>query len=433
MEASPERRAESRPVGRAVAIFAITGLVTLVVLALGVVQVTRTTGTDEAIDDAKRIATLAGRGMVQPEATDEILEGDPRAIARLDRVVRDRVLRDGVVRVKIWTRDGRVVYSDQHELIGSRYQLGAEDVEAFEHGGAEAEVSDLSQPENRFERRYDKLLEVYLPIETRSGRKLLFESYVEFGSVARTGRHLWRSFAPALLGGLVLLWLVQLPLAWRLARRVAKAQQDREALLQRALDASNQERRRIAHDLHDGVVQSLAGVSFALAAEAETAPPDCAVTLREAARETRHTVRELRSLLVDIYPPDLHRVGLAAALGDLVAPLRHRGVEADVQFPPDVELPREVEALFFRVTQEALRNALAHAQPTSVVVSGGRRDGRWTLTVQDDGRGFDPAAADPEGHFGLRMIQDATRDAGGVARIESSPGGGTRVHVEVPR
>ena len=98
-------------------------------------------------------------------------------------------------------------------------------------------------------------------------------------------------------------------------------------MLQRAVDASADERRRIAGDLHDGVVQDLAGLSFGLSAAAErtaaTGEEDAAAELRGGAEQTRQSVRAVRGLLVEIYPPRLRDAGLASALSDLVS--RRRG------------------------------------------------------------------------------------------------------------
>jgi two-component system NarL family sensor kinase len=230
----------------AVVTFALSGLVIVVLLGAVGVELLRRTGTNEAIRDAKRVTALAGRGIVQPAVTPGLLRGNLASIARIDGPVRRHVLGDGVVRLKIWTPGGRIVYSDKLALIGTRYPFHPDDAAALRRGDVEAEVSDLSAPENRFERRYGKLLEVYLPIRGPNGRPLLFESYLRFSSVASSARHLWRSFAPALFLGLIGLWIVQLPLALALARRLRRGQQEREALLRRALEASDRERRRIA-------------------------------------------------------------------------------------------------------------------------------------------------------------------------------------------
>src|SRR5437764_5592667 len=104
-----------------------------------------------------------------------------------------------------------------------------------------------------------------------------------------------------------------------MARGLRQGQLERERLLQRAIDASNAERRRIARDLHDGVVQSLAGVSYSLAAAAdrldgEPGSGDVGLSLRQAAADTRRSMRDLRSLIVEIAPPNLHAEGLEHAV-----------------------------------------------------------------------------------------------------------------------
>ncbi|MEA2478236.1 MAG: two-component system, NarL family, sensor kinase [Thermoleophilaceae bacterium] len=429
----------SGSVAGALAQFAIGGLIATLILGFVGVTVLRKAGESDATKDSKRVTRIVGRGIVQPELTDALLRGDPAAIARVDRTVRRRVLIDPVVRVKIWTPDGRIVYSDEPRLIGSRYPLGADESAVLKSGGIDAEVSDLAKPENRFEQRDRKLLEVYMPVRTTSGRLLLFESYQRYASITASARSTWVSFLPALIGALLVLELVQLPLAARMARRIRRGVRDRERLLRSAIDASDAERRRIAADLHDGVVQSLAGVSFSLAAAADRADDGNgggapAEELRRGATATRASIAELRTLLVEIYPPSLHEAGLGAALADLAAPLRRAGVQTEVRVPDDLALPPGVDALFFRVAQEALRNIASHAAPRRVEVDVVREGDRARLVIADDGAGFDPQAvreAPAEGHVGLRLLGDLVRDAGGDLTIKSAPGSGTRVEAEV--
>jgi signal transduction histidine kinase len=428
----------SGSVAGALAQFAIGGLIATVVLGFVAVSVLRTEGRSEATRDAKQITRIIGRGIVQPELTDGLLTGDRRVIARVDRVIRQRVVVDPVVRVKIWAADGRIVYSDEPRLIGNRYAFGAAERAVLRDGGVEADVSDLSQPENRFEKRGRDLLEVYMPLRTASGKVVLFEVYQRYASVTASARSTWIAFLPALIGALVILQLVQLPLAARLARRIQRSQRDRERLLRSAIDSSDAERRRIAADLHDGVVQSLAGVSFSLAAAAERADrnggPDYADELRRGATATRASIAELRTLLVEIYPPSLDDAGLAAALADLTAPLRRQGAETVTTVADDVDLPPGVNALFFRVAQEALRNAATHANPTHVSVEVTRHGRHARLVVADDGAGFETVGAEDapsDGHFGLRLLADLVRDAGGELRVRSAPGAGTRIEAEV--
>jgi signal transduction histidine kinase len=423
--------------------FALASLLAVIVAGAIGVTLQRKAASDDAIRDARTLAHLAGDGIVAPNVTQGLLDGDPKQVARVDDLVRKKIMaRDGIVRVKIWDRSGdigRIVYSDLHSLRGLHFPMPEEELEAFGTNTVHAEETDLQHAENRFDRLSGKLLEVYLPIRATTGRPLLFEIYLKQSAVSATARKTWEGFAPALIGALVLLGLLQLPLAYRMARTLHDNRQEREALLLRAIAASDTERRRIAGDLHDGVVQDLAGTSYALAAAADRinghATPEVSEALRDGARQTRRSIRQLRSLLVDIYPPDLHRAGLAAALSDLVAPLESRGVQARVELPPGLRLEPDAEALMFRTAQEALRNVMAHSDANHVDVSVTLQNSHAGLTIADDGRGFsaeDAEAAREDGHLGLRVLGDMARDAGGRLDIDSEPGRGTRVCLEVP-
>jgi signal transduction histidine kinase len=432
-----ERGEEPPSVRAAVAKFALGGLAaTLVLAGVGVLVLGRISRS-EAVKEAEKLTAIVGRDVVQPNLSDALLRGNAAARARLDRVVRARVLKGDFTRVKLWSTDGQILYSDRPELVGSRYPLGPGEQEVLRSGGVDAGISDHSRPENRYERSAGKLLEVYLPIRTPSGRPVLFESYLRFSSVAATGRNLWVSFLPALIGALIVLQLIQLPLARSLARRVERAHRERAELLKRALDASELERRRIAADLHDGTVQELVAATYGLSAARERLAPadDATRALERAERTCRGAVQELRSLLVEIYPPRLRDVGLTSALEDLITPLAQKGIEASVDAQPNLRLPDDTMALLYRTAREALRNAEQHAEAREVRIRVATANGKVALSVTDDGGGFVPDEAlerPAEGHFGLRLLSDQVRDAGGTLEIDSARGRGTRLRVEVP-
>ena len=423
---------EPNPVWQSVLRYIASALVAVFVISVLGVIAFRRLGQDEAIRDAKDQTRASAFWAIDPKLIDRVLENDRQALADLDRLVRSRILTgSSVVRVKIWDRAGDIVYSDEPRLIGARYAIPADERDEFTSAKIEAEVSDLSKPENRFERSFGKLLEVYAGLTTPSGRHVRYEEYYRSSFISARGDRIFHEFGYIALASLILLALIQLPLAWQLAHRVQRGQRERLALLQNAVESSDRERRRIAADLHDGVVQDLAGVSYSLAAAARIAPPDLAPALQEAAAGTRHGIRELRSLLVEIYPPELHRQGLEHAIRDLLTPCERRGLQTHLELDGATELSPETEALFFRATQEALRNVVKHAGAKNVDVSVERADGRATLTVSDDGKGFDPEER-PEGHFGLRVLRDLARAAGGDLSIESAPMQGAAVRVEVP-
>jgi signal transduction histidine kinase len=437
---TPTRRAPS-PRGRetsiagAVARFAVTGLAALGLLTFIAIQLLSARGTTEAIRDAKALTQVAGRGIAAPYLTPRLLAGRPAAIREIDRAVRARLLADPVVRVKIWDSTGRIIYSDQRQLTGVRYPLGASELHALRTGGVDADVSDLSRPENRFERNYHKLLEVYYGMRATDGTPVLFELYQRFSSITASGHRLFRAFFFPMIATMVLLALTQIPLAVSLARKVQRGQREREELLHRAIEASEVERRRIARDLHDGPVQDLAGVSYTLSsavAEAKDVDPELASALEQTSRQTRESIRALRTLLVDIYPPRLHSEGLVAAVSDLLSAITAAGVEATLDADPGLRLPPDVEAVLFRAAQESLRNVLEHAEAKSVHVQIQTFQDQAVLEVRDDGRGFDASHADGDEHFGLRLLDDLARDSGGQLERASAPGQGTRVRLAIP-
>jgi two-component system NarL family sensor kinase len=431
-----DRARDAPATASAVAKFAVGGLAALTAVGVGSYFLMRHIGTTEAIRNAEEVTRIVGRQIVEPKLRDGLLGQRPDSIRRLDRVVRTHVLNKDIVRVKIWTRGGRIVYSDEHRLIGSRYALDPDDVAVLRTGGVDASVSDLSRPENRFERPKGDLMEVYLGIRAPNGRRLLFETYQRFSSIAASGSSTWKAFAPALIGALVILAVLQVPLAASMARRLRGGHAEREALLRRSIDASDRERRRIAGDLHDGVVQRLAGTAFSLdaaAARSNGAGGDTRRALEEGAAQTRQSVRELRSLLVEIYPPSLRQAGLESAVSDLLAPLDARGIATRLDIQSDLRLAPKTEAMVYRVAQEAIRNAAEHADPSVLTVAISVENGVVSLEVTDDGRGVPEfVSRSPSGHFGVTLMRDLAADAGGTVRIEPGPERGTRVHLEVP-
>lgn len=427
--------AEDPSVVRAVSVFALTGLVAVCFLSLLAVTVLRDTANSDATHDAASLTRLAGLGIVAPELTSGVIRDKPEALARFDQVVHSRVMLGPVVRVKIWDASGRIVYSDEPRLIGERYALPAGELERLKTGGTSSQISNLTRPENRFERRDGKLLEVYEGIVAPTGQRLLFEAYQRYSAVSNQSERLWRSFLPALVGAMVLLELLQMPLAVSLARRLRRGALEREQLMRRAIDASSRERRRIARDLHDGPVQGLAGVSYSLAAAGgRIASLDSAAgeLIRTAGIDTRHAITELRSLLVELYPPTLSREGLRAAVSDLAAPLSARNITVEIDVPEDLGVDEGVEAVLFRSAQEALRNIAAHAHATTVHLGVRHEDGHVVLAIRDDGRGFDMRVHSPDGHLGLTLVADLVSDAGGQLSVESRPGAGTSVTVVIP-
>lgn len=426
-------------VDAAVARFMLGSLAAIAVIVVGGFFALRSVAIHEAERDTRERVRAEGRLVETSGLRDGIVHEQPSAIRHLDDLVVAQILDSSIVRVKLWSRGGTILYSDEPALIGRHFGLEPEEANLFRTGGTDAELSDLTKPENIYERPQGKLLEAHTMIRTPGGTPVLFEIYQRFSSVNASGSRLLGAIAPPLLGGLLVLVLFQVPLARSMARRLQRGHDERETLLASAIEASTQERRRIAADLHDGVVQDLAGVAFGLAplaTQAAARGDDAeAGALRDASRTLRQGVRDLRTLLVEIHPPNLESAGLRVALSDLLSPLEGDGIATTLEVDETAGGARD-EALVYRVAREAIRNAREHAHAASVRVAVARTPAAATqLVVSDDGQGFDPAARarrGEQGHLGLTLLDEVVTQAGGTLAVDSEPGRGTTVRMELP-
>ena len=454
LEAEEGSRRRQRASTRRVALaqFALCGIALLIVVAtIGAVAL-RHVAREEALRDARALTAALSRGVIEPAVTPDVVAGDPAALRRLNRLVHQRVLGppetdkpedSSIIRVKVWDTDGRIVYSDEPRLINRHFTLPEDLREAMEERKTSADVSDLARPENRFERGRGRLVEVYEPLKVSGGRQeLLLEAYHPARDISDASVRILRSFLPVALALLIALALAQLPLAWFLDRRVRADERERERLTRAGEDALESERRRIAAELHDGVVQDLAGVAYELQAAADRLPagnghdPELGDALRRGAGVCRGSMRALRALLVDLYPSERREQGLDAAVEALARPLRERGVDVAVDMEVGGRLPSATTELVYRAVQEALRNVDRHAAARTASVALRGEGDTLTLVVEDDGRGMtgdNLREQHAAGHMGLALLADGVAARGGSLSIESEPGTGTRVQVSLPR
>ena len=429
---------------RAILLVTIAVLVVALVVAGGGLLVSQRIAEEQAVHDVAGLTDDLAVSVVQPALTDAMPASPAQARAVLDPLVRHWIGGVGdMVRIKVWTARGTVLYSDEPRLIGQTFPLDSDSRAALLRPRTEADITDLSRPENRYERGEGKLLEVYRPVWTPGGTPLLFETYFRYDMVSQRSHELWRGFAGVMLSSLLALLLLLGAGGWLLAVRARRASARHEELTRQALDASDAERRRIAATLHDGVVQQLVAASYIAAGQAQRAAgasgeEKLAADLDAVASAVRDGISGLRSLLVDIYPPSLHTAGLASALHDLAGTAtRAAGPTPDIDADIDAELadrvPEQEQEAMFRIAQEAVRNAVRHGHPGHLTLRLAAGPGTPVLEVTDDGDGFDAAALAAEGidgHFGLRLMAEAARHGGGWLGVRSAPGAGTRVRYE---
>ena len=207
----------------------------------------------------------------------------------------------------------------------------------------------------------------------------------------------------------------------RLGRSVLRVQED--------------ERRRLARDLHDGVGQNLTALKHRLAQLAEAvAPRDPALraALEAAVALCADTLEDTRALSRLLRPAVLDDLGLEPALRALARSVGEAaGITVAVEIEPLPALDGEWQTLLFRVTQEALTNIAKHAHARSVLVRLVEREGALQLQVVDDGRGFDPAVRAPNGS-GLGGLRERLQLFDGRLEVRSAPGHGTRLRAVVP-
>jgi len=224
----------------------------------------------------------------------------------------------------------------------------------------------------------------------------------------------------------------------RLYTELSERENQLRDLVGRLITAQEEERRRIAYDVHDGLAQTAAAAHQHLQAFARHHPP-CSEELREELDEAVDLVRELvgeaRQVIYDLRPTVLDDFGLAAAIRLQVATLRADGWQVSLEESlGEGRLPPEVETTLFRVAQEALTNIRKHAEACRVRVVLDSREGGVRLLVQDEGRGFRDGAANRNGRgekVGLSGMRERVSLLGGRFELYSEPGRGTTIEAEV--
>jgi signal transduction histidine kinase len=227
----------------------------------------------------------------------------------------------------------------------------------------------------------------------------------------------------------VLVWVVVLGRQLREQMAIIRQKLRSSAVLE--------ERNRIARELHDTLEQELAGITMQLdlAADCFQQAPRVAQQALESARDmSRHSMIEARRSVWDLRCQLLESGDLVSALAQILEPLvprEHTKADFKVRGNP-VRLPGPVEMNLLRIGQEAVANAVKHGRAENVSIELRYEPASVGLTVSDDGQGFAAGQPSPTGHFGLLDMRERAQSMGSHLRVESEPGIGTRIAVEVP-
>jgi signal transduction histidine kinase len=241
--------------------------------------------------------------------------------------------------------------------------------------------------------------------------------------------------AAAIAGGWTLLFVLVATRMVGLVRDIERAEQERRSLLDRTLQAAEQERIEVAAELHDGPIQRLTALAYELEHAKRrllrASPQEGAARLEQAQAALSAEVQGLRQLMMSLRPPALDEVGLEAALRDQVGAFARRfGVECSLRVALAGRLDRELETVVYRITQEALQNVARHAQAGRLWLDLEASGERVSLEIRDDGVGFQPVPSSVlvrDGRFGLAGMRERVEMAGGSWQVHARPGGGVTI------
>ena len=244
----------------------------------------------------------------------------------------------------------------------------------------------------------------------------------------------------AIAGAWAVLFVLVMARMAGLVRAIERAEAERRLVLDKTVQAAEQERMHVANELHDGPIQRLAVLSYDLERAKQWMPDNPAAVARvEQAQAALSTeVQGLRELMASLRPPTLDQVGLEAALRDHVGAFARRsGVDCTVRVDLDDRLDGELETVVYRVAQEALANVARHAGADRLWLELEGDGDRVDLEIRDDGVGFDPMATSTsvsDGHLGLAAMQERVEMAGGRFQVDTRPGAGVvvRAMFQVP-
>lgn len=413
--------------------FALLSGLAVVVLVLAAAWVSQLVAEDEAEREAATRAEGMALGVAAPFVDASLRDQDSEASHELGKVLRARISEGGVSHVVIWDVEGRILWTDMPGLVGEQHVLSEEARAALT---SQTTVTQLPEDTSDQVALYEEsdFLKVFVGARDRSGKPFLFEGYMPTQRIEEDQAAILPPLLVLTLGSLLLLLAAIAPLAVSLARRVDEAQRARSHALDLTVASWRHQRRLLAQELHDGVIQDLAAIRYGL----KVLPADqganetAAAVLGQIEASAESAERELRSLVVDLTPRRLGEGGLPQASQELIDRYRRFGLAIEVDIPETLDTREGTGILAYRTLREGLRNVARHTDARRVRVRLAEHGVRGLeVSLTDDGSRPPPPGAIRSGQ-GLRLLADTLRDLGGTLTLGPGPGGGAALVAVIP-
>ncbi|GAA4366521.1 sensor histidine kinase [Paeniglutamicibacter cryotolerans] len=411
--------------------FLLMGLISVIVVATPATLWIRAVSEKYTVDSAYNVTQRLADFAIAPMITEDLRAGDRGSLERLNDRLEGWLDHGAVEEILVWDDSGRVVYSNVSSHVGELSTSTVPTHKLLRGSNNTMEVPAESEAVHENHNDAGDLVGVLVGVSASDGRPLIVEAYYDADLVSRHHAGILLSILPPVILALLTLQLAQLIPAVRLARRIQGHRLAQQSLIQRSLDASNIERKRIAQHLHDDVIQGLSGLAYALESQEKHGPPAQRPVFKEARTLLQDNVTRLREMTSSLYPSDLKELGLNKALMLLGGPLVAKSIDVRMELQ-DTPVDSVQAALLYRFAREAMTNILKHSQADLVRITLRSNEEFHFLRIQDDGVGFNPEAGTPAGHLGMTIMRDSISDTGGSLDISSRIGQGTTLTATLP-
>lgn len=430
-----------RTVRRAVIALAVGAIIAFAIVVVGSTFLAKQIARDEELAEATRTGNVLVRTALAG-AIRALVDGDAQAITALDEAVRIRRGSGSTVYLAVLAPDGHVYYpTDNAEMrAAEQEQVSQLQLQRTQPLPDKTSATLITADEGRAEigdLAVGRMVRVDVPLELSRGTTVGVLVYSTDERLRTAEAALSVKLVTLSTGAVSLLLVLNLPVSVWLLRRVGKAHLERVRMLSNEVAAADRERRNIARDLHDGVIQDLAGAGYALEALTTAFEAHADESTRRMLNLSHDAVQRstqaLRTLIFDVAPPDLTSESLSTAIADLAGRLDHR-VDVEVEVDLGTPVGQQTATIVYRAVRECLTNIVKHARAKHARITIRSDASNVYVVAEDDGKGFpaDMAERRRNGHLGLTLLAAAIADLGGRLTIDDRGGHGAAVRCRIP-